>query len=54
MWGYIVIITPKLLHNDAYEEIIKPLFPWIIRSKEKSVQWIYFIKSKEQKAKVWE
>ena len=54
MWGYIVIITPKLLHNDTYEEIIKLLFPWIIRDKEKCVKWIYFIKIKEQKVKVWE
>ena len=44
----------KLLHNGAYEETIKRLFPWIIRGKEKCVKWIYVIKIKEQKVKVWE
>ncbi|ORE00713.1 hypothetical protein BCV72DRAFT_310719 [Rhizopus microsporus var. microsporus] len=28
----------KLLHNGAYEAIIKLLFPWIIRNKEKCVK----------------
>ncbi|ORE01921.1 hypothetical protein BCV72DRAFT_235526 [Rhizopus microsporus var. microsporus] len=41
----------KLLHSDAHEVIIKLLFPWIIRDKEKCVKRIYFIKIK-QKAKV--
>jgi hypothetical protein len=38
MGDYIVLVTPKLLHNDASKEIIKPLFPWIIGEKEKCVK----------------
>ena len=39
----------KLLHNGAYEEIIKLLFPWIIRGKEKYVKWILRLKNKKSK-----